>query len=80
VLEDQQIIRIGYALQNVSGVNNLGSYSGYEELIKIQEFDVNTFQGGYFRDGIRLFTFGFPETANLERIEVLKGPASILFG
>jgi len=80
VLEDQQIIRIGDALQNVSGVNNLGSYSGYEELIKIRGFDVNTFQGGYFRDGIRLFTFGFPETANLERIEVLKGPASILFG
>lgn len=80
VLEDQQIIRVGDALQNVSGVNNLGSYSGYEELIKIRGFDVNTFQGGYFRDGIRLFTFGFPETANLEQIEVLKGPASILFG
>jgi len=80
VLEDQQIIRIGDALQNVSGVNNVGSYSGYEEEIRIRGFEVDTFQGGYFRDGIRLFTFGFPETANLERIEVLKGPASILFG
>lgn len=80
VLEDQQIIRIGDALQNVSGVNNVGSYSGYDEEIRIRGFEVDTFQGGYFRDGIRLFTFGFPETANLERIEVLKGPASILFG
>ncbi|HEY9778873.1 MAG TPA: TonB-dependent siderophore receptor [Leptolyngbyaceae cyanobacterium] len=80
VLEDQQIIRIGDALQNVSGVNNVGSYSGYEEEIRIRGFEVDTFQGGYFRDGIRLFTFGFPESANLEGIEVLKGPASILFG
>lgn len=80
VLEDQRVIRVGDALQNVSGVNNRGSYSGYEESIYIRGFRVDTFQGGYFRDGIRQFLFGFPETANLERIEVLKGPASILFG
>ncbi|MGL4621226.1 MAG: TonB-dependent siderophore receptor [Chroococcidiopsis sp.] len=76
VLEDQQIIRLGDALQNISGISNLGSYSGYEEEIRIRGFDNNEF----FRDGIRFFTFGFSETANLERIEVLKGPASVLFG
>jgi iron complex outermembrane receptor protein len=80
VLKDQQVIRVGDALQNVSGVNNIGSYSGYEESINIRGFRVDTYQGGYFRDGIRLLNFGFPETANLERIEVLKGPASVLFG
>lgn len=34
------------------------------------------------RDGFRTYSFNqaFPEVANLERIEVLKGPASILFG
>lgn len=80
VLEDQQVIRVSDALQNVSGVNNLGSYSGYEEAITIRGFSVDTFQGNYFRDGIRYLTFGFPETANLERVEVLKGPASVLFG
>jgi iron complex outermembrane recepter protein len=80
VLEDRQVIRLGDAIENISGVTNKGSYSGYEEYINIRGFNVDTFQGNYFRDGIRLFTFGFPETANLERIEVLKGPASVLFG
>lgn len=34
------------------------------------------------RDGLRRYSaFGsFPEVANLERVEVLKGPASILYG
>lgn len=81
VLEDRQVIRVGDALENVSGVvNQEGGYSGYEDLITIRGFVADAFQGNYFRDGIRSFTFGFPETANLERIEVLKGPASVLYG
>ena len=80
VLKDQQVIRVGDALQNVSGVTNRGGYFGIQEQINIRGFALDTFQGSYFRDGIRQFTFDFPETANLERIEVLKGPASILFG
>jgi iron complex outermembrane receptor protein len=80
VFEDQGIYRVGDAVQNVSGVSSTGEYQGYEELIFIRGFQVSTFQGSYFRDGIRTFTFGSPDTTNLERLEVLKGPASILFG
>jgi iron complex outermembrane recepter protein len=71
---------LGNAVQNVSGVNNLGLYQGYETNLRIRGFRVSTFDGNYFRDGIRYFTFGTLETADLERVEVLKGPASILFG
>lgn len=74
------MIRVGDALQNVSGVNNRGGYFGIQEQINIRGFALDPYQGSYFRDGICLFTFDFPETAKLERIEVLKGPASILFG
>ncbi|MEP1058640.1 MULTISPECIES: TonB-dependent siderophore receptor [Cyanophyceae] len=80
VLNDQRVIRVGDAVQNVSGVSNLGQYQGYEDLIFLRGFQVSTFQGSFFRDGVRTFTFGSPDTTNLERIEVLKGPASILFG
>lgn len=71
---------LGNAVQNVSGVNNLGLYQGFENSLKIRGFRVSAFDGNYFRDGIRYFTFGALETADLERVEVLKGPASILFG
>lgn len=71
---------LGNAVQNVSGVTNLGLYQGFENSLKIRGFRVQAFDGNYFRDGIRYFTFGALETADLERVEVLKGPASILFG
>jgi iron complex outermembrane recepter protein len=80
VLEDQAINRVGDALQNVSGVSNQGAYQGYEDIIYLRGFNVGTFQGGYFRDGIRTFTFGAPDITNLEQIEVLKDPSSVLFG
>ncbi|MGV0028467.1 TonB-dependent siderophore receptor [Phormidesmis priestleyi] len=84
VLRDQAINSssnpLGNAVQNVSGVNNLGLYGGFAQSLRIRGFNVGTFDGSYFRDGIRLFTFGTPETFDLEQIEVLKGPASVLFG
>ncbi len=80
VLEDQQVIRVGDALQNISGVVNQGNYSNQSDLINIRGFITTSGQGNFFRDGIRSYDFGLVETANLERIEVLKGPASVLFG
>ncbi|MEM1256792.1 MAG: TonB-dependent receptor [Cyanobacteria bacterium P01_H01_bin.21] len=80
VLEDQQVIRLSDALRNVSGVVSTaqGSIGG-------QRFAIRGFEdASILRDGFRLTfsgeSFGFPELANLETIEVLKGPASILVG
>lgn len=80
VLDDRQVTSIGEALENVSGVVNQGSYSGFDPALTLRGFDVGAFQGQYFRDGSRLFVRGFPQTFNLERLEVLKGPASVLYG
>lgn len=80
VLEDRKVNTVSDALENVSGVTNRGSYQGYKDNVNIRGFVLNTFHGNFFKDGIRLFIYGFPETANLERIEVLKGPASVLYG
>ncbi|GAX38400.1 TonB-dependent receptor [Nodularia sp. NIES-3585] len=76
VLEDQQVIRASEALLNVSGVQRGNSAGNTVELFNIRGFQQF---GGNLRDGFR-DSSNFVETANLERIEVLKGPASVLYG
>ena len=77
VLEDQQVTRLDEALRNVSGVTFGGSNLGRSLEFSIRGFD----EAPIIRNGFRQFGGDVvPETANLERIEVLKGPASVLFG
>ena len=78
VLEDQQVIRLDEALRNVSGVTFGGTDLGRDLDFSIRGFD----DAPILRNGFRQFNAGgtFPETANLEQIEVLKGPAAVLFG
>ncbi|MEM1256676.1 MAG: TonB-dependent siderophore receptor, partial [Cyanobacteria bacterium P01_H01_bin.21] len=80
ILEDQQVIRLNDALRNVSGV-----VSTSQSAILGQRFAIRGFEdSSILRDGFRLTSsganFGFPELTNLETVEVLKGPASILAG
>lgn len=76
VLEDQQVIRLTEALRNVSGVNTDDIFAGTIDRINIRGFQQDVF----LRDNFRQSQFSLRETANLERIEVLKGPASVLYG
>ena len=79
ILEDQQVTRVEEAVNNVSGVTVASSDSDSFLTFNIRGFD-NT---PVLLDGFRQYGFyelGSPETANLERIEVLKGPASIAYG
>mgnify|MGYP001794027971 CR=1 FL=1 len=80
VLEDQQVIRLEDALRNASGA--IVTASGTED----RRFILRGFDDpAVLRDGFRLSSGGTdnpgsPELANIERVEVLKGPASVLFG
>ena len=80
VLQDQRVNRLQDALQNVSGVrSNNNDVEGYVYKLR----GVNSLH--VFRNGLTLAgglgsNPGIHETANLERVEVLKGPASVLFG
>ncbi|MEO0985314.1 MAG: TonB-dependent siderophore receptor [Cyanobacteria bacterium J06639_14] len=82
VLEDQQVIRLDDALRNVSGV-----VADNTEGAGLQ-FGLRGFAGAsILRDGLSLSgsntnrgIIAVPELANIEQIEVLKGPASILYG
>ncbi|BAB74309.1 TonB-dependent siderophore receptor [Anabaena sp. FACHB-709] len=78
VLEDRQVIRASDALRSVSGVQQGNKVGGTSEVFNIRGFPQF---GGNLRDGFNnRNNFSIVETANLERIEVLKGPASVLYG
>ncbi|WP_138503584.1 TonB-dependent siderophore receptor [Nostoc sp. PA-18-2419] len=78
VLQDQKAVRLQDAVQNVSGVTQGGNYGG----LNAGSYIIRGFrQDGNFRNGFRdsdFFTLS--DVANLERVEILKGPASVLFG
>ncbi|WNN91404.1 TonB-dependent siderophore receptor [Gloeocapsopsis dulcis] len=80
MIEDQQVIQVRDALRNVSGVQEANTFGGSRDSYIIRGFD--QFRGGFLRNGFREGGLSAPpvETANLERIEVLKGPASVLYG
>jgi iron complex outermembrane recepter protein len=81
VIQDQQITRVGDAVRNVSGVQVQagGSRSTFDRFYFRGFSNVND---GVLRNGLRdrIGSRVPSETANLERIEVLKGPGSVLYG
>ena len=82
VLEDQQILRVDDALRNVSGVvGRLDAFTPITNLT-IRGFSIDTLSNGaILRDGFRITNnLSSQETANIERIEVIKGPSSVLYG
>lgn len=78
VLEDQQVRTPIEALRNVSGIHDAGSGIGFDRF-NIRGFDASglTFQDGLLLD--RQFWIQ-PEMTGYESVEVLKGPASVLYG
>jgi iron complex outermembrane receptor protein len=78
VLKDQNVIKLYDALRNVSGVSTGDNFGSTLDRFVIRGFtgdDILT--NGIANNGFRT---GLNETASLERIEVLKGPASVLYG
>lgn len=79
LIADQQAFRLDQILQNDASVqksnNFLGAYSSYQ----VRGFDLSN-TSNYLRDGRSNFHLHAPPVEVLERVEVLKGPASVLYG
>lgn len=76
VLDDQQVISLKQAVQNVSGVIQ-PDYDFYDFM------QIRGFKNGYaanYRNSLQLEAVTGHEIAFLDRIEVVKGPASMLYG
>ncbi|MEH3117766.1 MAG: TonB-dependent siderophore receptor [Methylorubrum populi] len=81
VLVDQQNVRLTDALTNVSNVQPAGTIQGRSDTYILRGFRTQT----YAIDGLLLnpansFQPTQRDLANVERVEVLKGPASVLYG
>ncbi|TDE17192.1 TonB-dependent receptor [Dyadobacter psychrotolerans] len=79
LLEDQQVTRLNEALRNVSGVTSRTDGFNLYDIFVARGFSL-TNSRNYFRNGIRFPKFGLPPVGNMERVEFLKGPASVLYG
>ncbi|QSA95767.1 TonB-dependent receptor [Methylococcus sp. EFPC2] len=81
VLKDQQIVRLDNALQNVAGVQAQPTNGQTSDSFIIRGFQNDTlYRNGFLLPSALGGGTSKRETANLERIEVLKGPASIMYG
>jgi catecholate siderophore receptor len=76
VLHDQNAMSLQDALQNVPGLSfSVGD--GQRDQVTIRGFSAISDQ---FVDGVRDDALYFRDLSNIERVEVLKGPASVLYG
>lgn len=75
VIQDQGITRISEVTRNVGGVNVRSGFAGVNSNYNIRGFDTfRTLRNGFVFDTVD------PNPSNIERIEILKGPASVLYG
>lgn len=74
VFADQQAYRVNDVVENVSGINQFSYYN---------DFTIRGFRSQQeLINGLRVIGLFGPQTllANLERVEIIKGPASAVFG
>ncbi|MBN4002747.1 MAG: TonB-dependent siderophore receptor [Nostoc sp. LPT] len=74
VIKDQGITRINDAVRNVSGTSLGTGYGNSENGVNIRGFNANSLKDGFATTSI------FTNATNIEQVEVLKGPASVLYG
>ncbi len=81
VMDDQKLIRMNDALRNVSGTSMPSTQGGRAGDFMIRGFrsDANVFKNG-FREDSTFAARAARDVANIETIEVVKGPPSYLFG
>lgn len=80
VIEEQRTFRLQNTLENVSGINATDSGASLYENLIIRGFTAT--DRSYFRNGLidPFAQFTASDTYNVRRLEVLKGPAAVLYG
>ncbi|MFN9728617.1 TonB-dependent receptor [Acidovorax sp.] len=78
LIDDRNLDTVKEALKNTAGITFLAAEGG-EEDIRLRGFALQS-TGDMFIDGIRDPAFYDRDTFNLDRLELLRGSASMLFG
>jgi catecholate siderophore receptor len=78
LIKDQAAVTTREALRNVPGISLAAGEGGFQgDSLTIRGFSARS---DFFIDGMRDFGSYFRDPFNLQQIEVLQGPASVMFG
>jgi iron complex outermembrane receptor protein len=78
VIEDQASPRLRDVYRNISGVQP--AFTGFNVASTEVPITRGFQDSSIYRNGFRIFDVAPVELANIERVEVLKGPASVVYG
>ena len=80
LIQSQQDIQFASAAENISGVNrDLYSAGSLGNAVTIRGLPLNVFSN-YYRDGFTFDGMAPSDITDVERVDVLKGPSSVLYG
>jgi iron complex outermembrane recepter protein len=81
LMADKQAIRLEDALNSVAGVQSSWINGGTSDVFMVRGFqNTNLYRDGFLMPDALSGGTGSLQMANLERVEVLKGPGSMLYG
>jgi iron complex outermembrane receptor protein len=78
IIKDQQAQRLSDVIKNVNGVYLSSTRGSTQENFSARGYGFSN--SNMFKDGIRINSGAMPEIGSLEKLEVLKGSAAILYG
>ncbi|RAJ81932.1 iron complex outermembrane receptor protein [Chitinophaga dinghuensis] len=78
VIEEQQAQRLSDVVKNVNGIYMASTRAGTQESFNSRGYQFSS--TNTFKNGARINPGAMPEMSSLERVEVLKGSAAILYG
>ena len=78
IITQQQAIRLSEVIKNINGVYVGSARGGAQESFFSRGYDMSA--NNMFKNGFRFNSGSIPEVSSLEKVEVLKGSAALLYG
>ena len=78
IITQQQAIRLSEFIKNINGVYVGSARGGAQESFFSRGYDMSA--NNMFKNGFRFNSGSIPEVSSLEKVEVLKGSAALLYG
>ena len=78
IIEQQQSIRLSDVVKNANGVYVGSARGGAQESFWSRGYDMSS--NNMFKNGFRFNSGSIPEVSSLEKVEILKGSAALLYG
>lgn len=78
IIEQQQSVRLSDVVKNANGVYVSSARGGAQESFYARGYDMSA--NNIFKNGFRFNSGSIPEVSSLEKVEILKGSAALLFG